>query len=366
MSSEQQEIRRRPFSVNDLNRRTREIKVYNTTTITTTSTTSTHDSTISTTTISNREQTDNSTNAQKKQDSRSKSALGTISNKQEDCTTFIPITNITTNTSISLPCKRKIKFVYGDEHDSNENNIQLNKNKENYDNQTKNSEPVNNISISRMNEKNYNLNENTPAFPCVKTSVLTKTNEAEVTNSVIINTNLLEDYDNFDSNRSCNMRVKDVEVECEIDEDPAIFEGSEGYVKNLINKIQQQYKNPETVHIKITRRQKSDGNGREKSKNKNESYGQIVRKEYYTIKNTSRPKKSSSISSFVDQSNIPFIDDELSAESRNNSTRSTKTNEIRQTINIQPNYIIEKHEIYNENEKEEKENKREKRKKKKM
>jgi hypothetical protein len=77
-----------------------------------------------------------------------------------------------------------------------------------------------------------------------------------------------------------------VEVECEIDEDPAIFEGSEGYVQNLISKIQQQYKNPETVHIKITRRQKPDGIDKNGNliKNKNESYGQIIRKEYYTIK----------------------------------------------------------------------------------
>ncbi len=55
MSSEsnQDPYRRRPFSVNDLNRRTREVKIFNTTTITTTTSTTSHDSTISTTTISN-------------------------------------------------------------------------------------------------------------------------------------------------------------------------------------------------------------------------------------------------------------------------------------------------------------------------
>jgi hypothetical protein len=55
MSMEQDPNRRRPFSVNDLNRRTREVKIFNTTTITTTTSTSSHhDSTISTTTICNR------------------------------------------------------------------------------------------------------------------------------------------------------------------------------------------------------------------------------------------------------------------------------------------------------------------------
>ncbi len=54
-SSEHDANRRRPFSVNDLNRRTREVKIFNTTTITTTTSTSSHhDSTVSTTTICNR------------------------------------------------------------------------------------------------------------------------------------------------------------------------------------------------------------------------------------------------------------------------------------------------------------------------
>ena len=47
--------RRRPLSVNDLNRRAQlgEVKIYNTTTITTTTSTSTHDSSITTTTVTN-------------------------------------------------------------------------------------------------------------------------------------------------------------------------------------------------------------------------------------------------------------------------------------------------------------------------
>ncbi len=146
------------------------------------------------------------------------------------------------------------------------------------------------------------------------------------------------------------MRVKDVEVECEIDEDPAIFEGSEGYVQNLISKIQQQYKNPETVHIKITRRQKPDGIDKNGNliKNKNESYGQIIRKEYYTIKNTPRPvSKSSSISSFVDTSNIPYIDED-SSDSRNNSVRNSRCIEVDTKTQIMPNYVVEKHVIYNQ------------------
>ena len=142
------------------------------------------------------------------------------------------------------------------------------------------------------------------------------------------------------------MRVKDVEVECEIEEDPAIFEGSEGYVKNLISKIQQQYKNPETVHIKITRRQKPENidAGGHLVKTANESYGQIVRKEYYTIRTTNKPKKTSSMSSFVDTANIPYID----GSDDDRSARNSRIDMDRNHIYI-PNYTIEKHVIYNDN-----------------
>ncbi len=140
------------------------------------------------------------------------------------------------------------------------------------------------------------------------------------------------------------MRVKDVEVECEIEEDPAIFEGSEGYVKNLISKIQQQYKNPETVHIKITRRQKPQNIDAQGNlvRTPNESYGQIVRKEYYTIRTTNKPKKTSSMSSFVDTANIPYIDG-------SDDDRSARNSRIDMDKNMYiPNYTIEKHVIYND------------------
>jgi hypothetical protein len=58
---QQQADRRRPFSVNDLNRRTREVKIYNTTTITTT--THSHDaSRVSNNVYTNESTTDNTCN----------------------------------------------------------------------------------------------------------------------------------------------------------------------------------------------------------------------------------------------------------------------------------------------------------------
>ncbi len=203
---------------------------------------------------------------------------------------------------------------------------------------------------------------NVPAFPLVKTSTLTTTPDAVISNCVEINKKAFynDTYDNCNyyvredsSSRhqqryrdipAGHMRVKDVEVECEIDDDPAIFEGSEGYVKSLISKIQQQYKNPETVHIKIIRRQRPEGFDAKGNliRNDRESYGQIVRKEYYTVKSTAHPKKSSSISSFVDTSNIPYIDEE--SDSRNNSVRNSRV--IDYDARGKPSYVIEKHIIY--------------------
>ncbi len=67
MSSQEEQLnqtlvdRRRPFSVNDLNRRTREVKIYNTTTITTT--THSHDSArVSNNVYTNESSTDNTYN----------------------------------------------------------------------------------------------------------------------------------------------------------------------------------------------------------------------------------------------------------------------------------------------------------------
>lgn len=369
MSSENQDYRRRPFSVNDLNRRTREVKIFNTTTITTTSATTSHDASISnTTTVTNRgvggvniiRHTDNnetripqaSTTNVKKSDHRSKSAAFVTTNDHHNHNqnyTHIPYTTISTNSSITTPAKRKIRFVYGKEqHDPNRINV------ENYSNITSNTSNLNdNFSV---NETAYQTNETLPKFPYVKTSTSTEVPNALIRNSVEINNQFLNDtYDNYENvnlsrtqETSKEMQVKDVEVECEIEEDPAIFEGSEGYVKNLISKIQTQYKNPETVHIKITRRQKPENIDKSGNliKNSSESYGQIVRKEYYTIKSTNKPKKTSSISSFVDTSNIPYIDEEN--DSKNNSTRNSKIDEEKQNIS-NSNYIIEKHVIYGDN-----------------
>ena len=129
MSADEQENRRRPFSVSDVNRRTREVKIFNTTTITTT--TRTHDSSVSTSfSNSGTRQTDNDNYGIKiindnqiirRGDPRSKSAFvsSTSNTRQEDSkqTDTLPNQNIsqTTNTSIYNPSKRKIKFVYGDE-----------------------------------------------------------------------------------------------------------------------------------------------------------------------------------------------------------------------------------------------------------
>ena len=259
----------------------------------------------------------------------------------------------TTNTSIYNPSKRKIKFVYGDD----QQNIDPNSNVQiHYDNNKKTSfiqQQNTRLGQPHHSENVYYLNENVPAFPLVKTSTLTTTPDINITNCVEINKRFYDDtYDNmaicqggYNIERDCQMRVKDVEVECEIEDDPKIFEGSEGYVRNLIGKIHKQYKNPETIHIKIIRRQKPEGfdsNGN-LIKNDRESYGQIVRKEYYTVKSTSHPKKSSSISSFVDTSNIPYIDDEN--DSRNNSVRNSRIIDYDPRTH-KPNYIIEKHVIY--------------------
>lgn len=380
MSSESQDYRRRPFSVNDLNRRTREVKIFNTTTITTTTASTAHDtaSISNTTTVTNRgsnntlrqqQQTDNTdtrtpqlnnpTVSVKKHDPRSKSAF--VTSNEHYNYTQLPYT-ISTNSSITTPTKRKIRFVYGKEQQNIDPNTSRNNNinVEHYSNISQNLTSNLNDNTIYYNETKTNdsFNENLPKFPYVRTSTSTEIPNAFIRNSVEINSkNLNDTYDNFDNvniqdrqqqqqQDNKELQIKDVEVECEIEEDPAIFEGSEGYVKSLISKIQTQYKNPETVHIKITRRQKPESIDKAGNliKNSKESYGQIVRKEYYTIKSTTKPKKTSSISSFVDTSNIPYIDEE--GDSKNNSTRNSK---IEDNENKSPNYTIEKHVIYGDN-----------------
>jgi hypothetical protein len=127
-----------------------------------------------------------------------------------------------------------------------------------------------------------------------------------------------------------NYLYKEIEVECEIEEDPSFLEGSENYVKNLISKIQAQYKDPELVHIKIIRRQKqiASTNYQPKAGQWFETQlqkEQIVKKEYYTVK----PIKSNhhvKCCSFVNTSDIPFIDDEIDLNKLNNSNEKLSQN----------------------------------------
>ena len=57
----------------------------------------------------------------------------------------------------------------------------------------------------------------------------------------------------------------------------------------------------------------------------------------------------------MDTSNIPYIDDE-SSDSRNNSARNSRCIEIDTRTQIIPNYVVEKHVIYNQKQIEENEN----------
>ena len=406
MSSEQ-DNRRRPFSVNDMNRRTREVKIFNTTTITTTTSTSSRDSSILTTTITNRgignahRSNENSnynysnvsydqpiivSTTTRPHDHRSRSAYDYSPNGENiNINSEYRDSMHTTNSTTTVPGKRKIKFVYGgdDQQKADPNSKILKEKTSDYETTPKNS-PILNERIRYQyensdpvtNETNlYSSNENLPGFPYVHSSLSHKTSDAIITNSVVINNRCREGsrrgreavetaeayennekYDNKDAEKDdlseCNMVVKDVEVECEIDEDPSIFEGSEGYVKNLISKIQNQYKNPETVHIKIVRRQKPeniDKSGNIIKKSENESYGQIVRKEYYTLKASPKHRKRNNISSFVDTTNIPYIDDEA------DSKRNSRAYDYENRGPTPPNYIIEKHIIYSDCENEQNE-----------
>ena len=394
MSSEQpQDHRRRPFSVNDLNRRTREVKIFNTTTITTTTTTHTHDSSssrVTNTKYTNNENTDNnfmetnttastggnlnadakitSSSTTTKPDLRSKSAFST--NSEHYQYNSLPLT-ISTNSSVTMPSKRKIQFIYGKEQEQVDPNVIHNQSSTEYYPHMTNETNINDQ--HKCYKGVCNSNESYHAFPNVKTSFTTEISDGCFFNNHMNNCHVNtmnsnkryvmrkeesdDTYDNYNVRAEKpefikkNMRVKDVEVECEIEEDPAIFEGSEGYVKNLISKIQQQYKNPETVHIKITRRQKPENIDKSGNliKTSNESYGQIVRKEYYTIRTTNKPKKTNSMSSFVDTANIPYIDDSDHADSRNNSVRNSRIDIDTKHIYM-PNYTIEKHIIYSEGE----------------
>jgi hypothetical protein len=413
--SNNQEIRRRPFSVSDAHgrqqqqqqQRCQEVKISNTTTITTC--TSSQDSAAITTTtyrnVDSRHQHEagplpsTSHHHVKKQESasRSRSAYATTTSTTTSPHPCHP--NISTNTSITLPIKRKIKFVYGS-GDDNQQNLDPSWGKQQTTTghgQQQQQQPASPnkgtmYEIRRTGGGCGGSSEDLAAFPYVKHSVQTKLPCSTITNCVEINNSggggrCVEEYDNYDLYKTTDtsykttaaaagqdtsadddddnnngmdigtMRIKDVEVEYEIDEDPAIFEGSEGYVKTLINKIQSQYKNPETVHIKITRRQKPESVDRlgslpgRRHDPDNNNKGQIVRKEYYTVKTVPRgAKKSSSISSFVDQANIPYIDEESGGESRTNSMRSIKHHYVddydRQKC---LNYIIEQHIIYNDN-----------------
>lgn len=423
-----QEIRRRPFSVSEAYNRQQqcqEFKISNTTFITTCSS-SQEAAEITTTTYRNTDNrsvintsthpshsgyTTTSSHHQKHHEctssSRSRSAFSSSKKNKggDNCHNChchhchcCPPPNISTNTSITLPIKRKIKFVYGgntsgSDTDSpsaaqspNQQNIDPNHLQPQQQTTTPVSPSKQQIEVRRVAN---DPNEDDSCFPYVRHSVHTKLPCSTITNSVEINKaggRYDEEYDNYqivqrsgpehsstakspvrttvvknENNENIpmdigHMRIKDVEVEYEIDEDPAIFEGSEGYVKNLISKIQSQYKNPETVHIKITRRQKPehlDKLGQLPSSTSHDNYGQIVRKEYYTVKTVPRAKKSQSISSFIDQANIPYIDEESGAESRTNSMRSIRHYHIDTNIEAPDrqkcmNYVIEQHIIYND------------------
>lgn len=229
--------------------------------------------------------------------------------------------------------KRKLKFIYGDESKS----------------------------IKQQNPLNTNTTS-TNGTPT--TGAITPGQSSLLNDDFLFSQNRAYSHDNlhFGINKE-NFRIKEVEVECEIEEDPSFLESSEGYVKSLIHKIQSQYKDPETVHIKIVRRQKQTGttntsdksatlskSKRKKLTDKEFQQQQIVKKEYYTIKSMKEQSTNNRdiLVSFLNTSNIPFIDEE-SVNSATGSLRNSRYFDA--TLNPTPpepatvNYYIQEHTI---------------------
>ncbi len=163
----------------------------------------------------------------------------------------------------------------------------------------------------------------------------------------------------YDKLNKENYITKEVEVECEIEEDPSFLEGSEDYVRSLIKKVQTQYKNPETVHIKIVRRQrqtvwsslKPTKRAKKPIDKQRLQKEQLIKKEYYTLRSS---KQIPFTSSFINTADIPYIDDDTSSnDSRNNSfCFNNKTLlESKELVNNKEklNYFIENHIILNDN-----------------
>jgi hypothetical protein len=172
------------------------------------------------------------------------------------------------------------------------------------------------------------------------------------------NTHTKTDSIIYDKLNKENYITKEVEVECEIEEDPSFLEGSEDYVRSLIKKVQTQYKDPETVHIRIVRRQKQTvWNGLKNTKRAKKAIDkpnlqkeQLIKKEYYTLRSS---KQIPFTSSFINTTDIPYIDEETSSnDSRNNSfCFSNKTLlESKELVNNKEklNYFIENHIILND------------------
>jgi hypothetical protein len=375
---------RRRFCSADPSRRTREVKIHNTTTITTSCSAATtcHDSRIFVDRDGKQIEINPSsddTTAQESIQINNLSENGTASRRTQSAAPHSP-----THAGQTLPIKRNIRFVYGDDQNqrpihvvdecgNGPQNLNVNTNIAYYasnpvctringipcDQQlhiTESGNTTSNYTSLPIRQQTYSthipanngyVTTGTPYY-YINESGSGPRHRSHNTYEHVQQRSNIQHRSHQDSSSSSDpkkMRVRDVEVECEIDEDPSIFEGSEGYVKSLINKIQTQYKNPETVHIKITRRQKPENMDKSGNlmKTPNESYGQIVRKEYYTIRSAANRKNRSSISSFVDTSNIPYIDDEC--DSRNNSIRNSRAFDDRYS---HPHYVIEKHIIYDD------------------
>ena len=212
----QQELRRRPLSVNDVyGRRCQEVKISNTTTITTCSS-SQDAANITTTTYRNVDGRNNATTYttvnKKQESSRSRSAYATTSTTEHPqssqyhtTTNYYPChPNISTNTSITLPIKRKIKFVYGDDPQDN---------KQNLDPSSKQQSSVKGNDLVEVKKMSGGDSiDDLPSFPYVKHSVQTKLPCSTITNCVEINNQgaasrrcIEEEYDNFDEAYSSNV-----------------------------------------------------------------------------------------------------------------------------------------------------------------
>jgi hypothetical protein len=229
MSQHPDQIRRRPFSVSDAygrQQRCQEVKISNTTTITTCST-SQDAAAITTTTYRNVDARAHHYNHQanvptatsyttvKKHEqtsSRSRSAFATTTSTANNQ----PIQHvspchpgsISTNTSITLPIKRKIKFVYGGDetHDGNQQNQDPSRQQQQQQQQS--SQPQTSSLHTTPNKgatyeirRTGDCSDDLPAFPFVKHSVQTKLPCSTITNCVEINNNggrCTEEYDNYE------------------------------------------------------------------------------------------------------------------------------------------------------------------------